>query len=718
MSSRKGRLPAAAAGLALLLPLGCGGSKAEDEPRPPIVLISIDTLRSDRLPAYGYRGVETPAIDALRRDGILFERAYSHAASTLPAHASMLSGLLPPEHGVRDNMGYRLGGEDVPMLAALLTQRGYATGGAVSSFVLRRETGIAAGFEFFDDRIGYRAGLGAEGLQRLGGETLAAALPWLRSVADRPFFLFLHLYEPHSPYKPPEPFASRYESPYDGEVAAADRVVGDILQELKQIGIYEDSVILLTSDHGEGLGDHGEDEHGIFVYREILQIPLILKLPGAERGGTACAAPVQLVDILPTLARLAGLEAPEASPGTSLLRVIDHPPAERLIYGETYYPRLYFGWSELATLIGRRFQYIESPEPELYDLERDPLQRTNIFHQERRTGAAYDARLQEIERRFEPPSPVDAETRNRLVSLGYVGGASSSSSDVLPAPASQIHLLAAFKEAARAAARQRHEEAVSALRGVLAENPAMVVAWEQLAHSLESLRRPDEALEAYQEALRRSDGAPHLALSTARLLAAFGRYDEARRQAVSALDWDPASAHQLLARVALAEGDLTRAEREARAALDASGEQPATLLTLARVKFRQNRLSEALELTERVERASAGQPLRTLYLLRGNVLAESGRTTDAAAAFRREIELFPQGSRAYSRLALLYAGAGEGQKAVQVLQQLVSRNPTAAGHAAAVRTLRALGQRQAAEELLQLARRKFPGSRELDRLGR
>ncbi len=278
----------------------------------PIVLISIDTLRADHLPAYGYRAVATPAIERLRHDGILFEDAWSQCPLTLPSHVSIFTGLLPPSHGVRNNIGYRLDAKAHPTLARLLKGRGYATGSSVSAWVLRRTTGLGDSFDFYDDAIDPPpSSKAASQAQRPGSETVASALAWAEKVRDRPFFLFVHLYEPHSPYEPPEPFRSRFALPYDAEIAAADAAVGTLLQKLDDWGIYERSLIILLSDHGEGLMDHGEQEHGILLYREALQVPLIVKLPGSARKGERLKRPTALTDVLPTVVELAGGSAPK-----------------------------------------------------------------------------------------------------------------------------------------------------------------------------------------------------------------------------------------------------------------------------------------------------------------------------------------------------------------------------------------------------------------------
>ena len=372
-----------------------------DDGPPPIILVSIDTLRSDRLPAYGYAAGATPAIDALAADSILFERAYAHVPLTTPSHASILTGLLPPAHGVRDNLGYRLEAAALPYLPRLLRQAGYATGAAVSAHSLRGEAGFADGFDFYEDRIPVPARAGLGGIQRPGAATLAAALGWLRSNGGKPFFLLLHLFEPHTPWAPPEPFASRHASAYDGEVAAADAVLAELVAELRRLGAYDRAAIVLLSDHGEGLGEHGEEEHGVLLYREALQVPLLVKLPGGKRAGERLAAPVQLVDVAPTLLELAGLPRPPGLDGRSLLSVsADEPP--RPVYGESWYSRLHFGWSELGSLIEGSWHLIDGPDPELYDLAADPGETDNLIG--RRAGLA--ARLRdELRARASEPAP-------------------------------------------------------------------------------------------------------------------------------------------------------------------------------------------------------------------------------------------------------------------------------------------------------------------------
>lgn len=260
---------------------GCGRTPPAAV-RIPVVVVSVDTLRADHLPVYGYRGVQTPALDALGRDSIVFTNAYSNVPLTLPSHAALLTGLLPFENGVRDNIGFRLAPAR-RTLATLLQSASYATGAAVSSYVLRADRGLAAGFDYYDDSMPNNPTR-----ERAGMESAAALAKWGGAVRDRPLFLFLHIYEPHAPYTPPEPFASRYASaPYDGEIAAADAAVGSFVDFLKRAGLYDRAILVFLSDHGEGLGDHGEEEHGVFLYREALRVPSFSNgpaRPARDRG--------------------------------------------------------------------------------------------------------------------------------------------------------------------------------------------------------------------------------------------------------------------------------------------------------------------------------------------------------------------------------------------------------------------------------------------------
>ena len=711
---------------------GCrrGESRGESREKPPVVLISIDTLRADHLPVYGYRGVATPAIDALRGDAILFARVYTQVPLTLPSHTALLTGLLPAVTGVRDNVGYaldtaRVASGDLPYLPLILQQHGYATGGAVSAYVLQGRTGLAAGFDFYEDSIEFRTGTGLGGLQRPGTETLRLVLPWLRGAAappQRPFFLFFHIYEPHTPYDPPEPYASRYPLKYDGEIATADAIVGQLLAELKRLGAYDRAIVVLLSDHGEGLGDHGEDEHGVLLYNEAIHVPLLLKLPRGQLAGRTAAAPAALTDVAPTLLGLLGLPVPAKMHGASLL-ALDDRREDRRVYSETFYPRLHFGWSDLASLAGRRYHYIEGPDPEIYDLEQDPHETRNLLRDERRVYAGMRRELAGYDRRLAPPAAVDAETRAAMAALGYVGhagsgaigagGALSGAAGPLPDPKRHLDVLKDLKQGFAAMAHHDYRLAASTFERTLAGNPQMSDAWEFLGRAREQVGDPRGALAAYGKALRIDPGSAPVAMAAASLYFDLGQLDQAEAHARLAAAGNPSFAHGLLAQIAMRRGKLEDAEREARAALD-KGRRIQPMITLAEVLHARRRYEEALDQVRQAERAyaerSARDPelIRGLALIRGKILADMGDAAGAETAFQEEIQRFPADLRAYPNLAILYALTGRPAAARDTLQRMVTEHPSAAAYAEAVKALRVMSDPTDAAAILRFAQHKFP----------
>jgi len=648
----------------------------------PVILISIDTLRADRLPIYGYTQVETPAIDALRRDAVLFERAYSPAPLTLPAHASLLTGRLPNVHGLRDNLGYTLGGE-LPYLPELLQQHGYATGAGVSALALDHRRGLGRGFDLFDDAIelGENSSLG--GAQRSGHDTLLAIEPWLVSVAEAPLFLFFHLYEPHLPYSPPEPFASRYADAYDGEVAAADQVVGALLERLRSLGLYERSLIVLLADHGEGLGDHGEEEHGVLLYRESLQVPLLIKLPDADWSGSSISQPVALTDLAPTLLGFLGIGRPTGMDGLDLLSLpldgngdndADPGADERSIFSETYYPRIHFGWSELVSVIAGRYHYISGPAPELFDLTADPAETHNIVLDDPRLTRALHRRIEEYGSRFDLPGAIDDESRAALESLGYLGSTAADRDGPRADPRSRLPTLADLQEGFRHFRGNDFAAAADAFERVLANNPGMLDATEYLGLSLFHLGRFDDALSAYRSALEITDGDPDLALEVTRTLHRLDRLDEATETLAFAAKGgsiDP----ELNRRLALSlAADGRPDEALELLAPEIVNHDPTTLAALGRILSEAGRQSEAREV---LERALAGDPrLADAHRNLALVLLRMEDWQGALDSAGRAVEIDPGLADAWNDLGVARFYTGDRQAAIAAWEEAVRLDST------------------------------------------
>ena len=493
----------------------------------PIIVISIDSLRADRLPAYGYTRVRTPAIDALVADAVTFDRAYAHSPLTLPSHVSLLSGLLPFQSGVRDEIGFILG-EDVPVLPRLLRRRGFKTAGVVSSYLLRRETGLGPAFAFFDDD--QPPGDEAWSPVRDGAEALKVAEQWIDSIDTNRFFLFLHLPGPTG------------KADNDARVAAADELVGQLVAFLKKRGLYTGGVIVLTSGHGLGLGDHGEDGHGLSLYEPAVRVPLIVKLPQRDGGGRHTAALVQHIDVAPTMLDLVGAPRPSKLGGRSLRNVLDSPTATippRQVYAESFAPRLRFGWSEVQSLTDERHRYIKSPRPELYDVLQDPRERNDLSETETATLEPLRDALAKLPADIPVPqtaAPPDAE-RERLARMGYL------TIDGIPPEApidvkdrSDVHNR--YWRACSLVIAGKPADAIAAYREVVRADPALAIAWDRLAALLLDAGRLKEAGAAITSLLRLYPDETRVAAAEARLqLLTAAAPASADRAALAASVW-------------------------------------------------------------------------------------------------------------------------------------------------------------------------------------
>ncbi|OLB33069.1 MAG: hypothetical protein AUH13_02250 [Acidobacteria bacterium 13_2_20CM_58_27] len=425
--------------MATAAPIARAGA-GEKTPLGDVFLITIDTLRSDHVGCYGYQWIQTPTIDQLAKQGIRFAQAFTPSPITNTSHASILTGLLPSSHGVSD-FGVPLTA-DHSTLAELLEKRGYQTAAFIGSIILDSKTlapGLDRGFEFYDnfpEKTETKSRWGR--LERRGMDVVQRAETWLDGHRTGPHFVWVHLYDPHDPYEPPPPYSERYKDHlYDGEIAFADSALGRFLNYLKEQHWYEGALIIVVGDHGEGLGEHGEDTHGIFLYDSTTHVPLIVKLPNEQEAGKVVEEQARTTDILPTILELLGIPAPESLDGTSLKSALLGTEApSRTVLGETDYP-LRFGWAPLRSVRKDAFKFIEAPRPELYDLRSDPGEIRNAY-------VPWDSTVQKLRKELAKVSAkaagkpsaaaVAPSTTDELRALGYLSTADARSSTDVPEP--------------------------------------------------------------------------------------------------------------------------------------------------------------------------------------------------------------------------------------------------------------------------------------------
>jgi choline-sulfatase len=693
----------------------------------PIIIISIDSLRADRLPAYGYTGVRTPAIDALAADGVLFERAYAHSPQTLPAHTAILTGRLPFETGVRDNVGFVLKASE-RSLAQMLRDRGYATGAVVSGFALRKATGISNGFEFFDGDMpaGSKGPATIGQLKRDGGASEAIAERWLTSIGSARALLFLHIDEPHKPYTLPDRFAESAE--YDGAVAYSDEIVGRLVRYLKSHQLYDRSTIVLLSDHGEGLGDHGEQQHGVFLYDEAIHVPLIVKQEGFTGAGRRVSSVVQQIDLMPTILELVKAPVPGNLRGRSLKPLLDgtgEMPA-RPVYSEALYARYQFGWSGLVAATDERYRYIKAPTEELYDLRRDPRERRNLAG-DPSAAAALQTLRSAVDRltagtKVQPaadhqPNPDD---REQLQALGFFGGRAFTDSppgDAIVDPKDKVQILENYRSAIDVAGARRWRDAITRLQKILVEDPEMPELWSQLAGFAVRIDRFDIAADAFKRYVALRPNVPDGYLGAATALLKQRKLEDARAMATRAADLAAetspparAAAHEILARIALARRDAEAAREQAALAHGVDARVPVPAFVDARLLYDQGRYEEALPLFEQAleqQRKAGGAALADLHYFAADTYTRLERYSDAEGQYTAELRDFPYHLRARAGLATLYHTMGKDEDAASAIAEMTDILPTFESFTAAARLWTVVGNRLQAEAIRAEMRERF-----------
>jgi len=459
-----------------------------------VLLITIDTLRRDRVGAYGNANGLTPTLDRLAASGIRYTQAYSHVPMTLPAHTSILTGLTPPHHCVRTNSGFRLD-DRVPTLATMLRDAGYRTGAFVGAFVLDARFGLNRGFDVYDDRLPHSDAASFRFAERRASEVVKAAGDWiLTSRADsHPWLAWVHLFDPHAPYDAPADYRAN-RTPYDAEVAYADAMLGTLLDRLRAAHALDRTLVVATADHGESLGDHGETTHGLFAYNSTILVPLIVS-GGMRSGGVAIDAPVAHVDVVPTIADLLGIPAPAGLDGESLVHM---PAADRAVYFEALDAFLTRGWAPLTGIVRDRAKYIDLPEPELYDLAKDPAETANIVSRDPRREVLRTllASTESSGERSASAARIDPDAAARLRSLGYVATAdrARTKTTAMADPKQLVGVNERFNDALTAFNEGRAADALAAFESILKDRPDFLTARTSAATVLLATGRASEAV--------------------------------------------------------------------------------------------------------------------------------------------------------------------------------------------------------------------------------
>lgn len=646
-----------------------------------VLLITVDTTRADRLEPYGADDVATPTFARLAREGIVFEHAYAVAPITLVAHTSILTGLYPPEHGVRNN-GTHYVPEELETLAERLAERGYRTAAFVSASVLEERYGLSQGFELYDDDLS----AGRERHPRMvpdrpASATVDSAVQWLEGLEpEERFFAWVHFYDPHAVYSPPAPYRDTYrERLYDGEIAYMDAEIGRLLDH-PRLRREPELLTVVLGDHGESLGEHGEQTHAILAYDSTLRVPFLLHVDGGP-AGIVRPEPVGHVDLVPTVLDLLGQEVPAGLPGRSVVSELGgdrsgRPPA---LYSETYLPYYTYGWAKLRVLRRGPLKYVDAPTPELYDLRRDPHELSNqIEHQ---PGIAHDlARdLEELLRESGDPEreatlELDAEAADKLRSLGYlaVGSLPEAEEGERPDPKEYIELHVGLERARRLMRDQLYPQAAAELRALLARDPGNLAALIELANALELAGEVEEGIAVAERALGIDPGNPRLHLQLATFEARRGDREQAVRLADAALEIDPRYLEARLQKAIFLQqlGQPEEASEVLRSALDDSPDHPRLNALYAQlVELRRGEV-EAAE--ERLRQSLEADPfLPPGYRFLGELLARTGRVEEAMELYREGLSRHPDDAELHARLGLLLADRGGGAETERHLEEAI-----------------------------------------------
>jgi arylsulfatase A-like enzyme/Tfp pilus assembly protein PilF len=655
-----------------------------------VLLITLDTTRADHLPVYGYKNVKTPGIDRLAETSLIFDDAIAQVPLTLPSHTSILTGLLPIGHGVRDNEGYLLDPK-VISLAAILKGGGYTTAAFVSAFVLDSRFGLNQGFDSYFDKFDAYREVNRDEIQRSAEETEAEVEKWLPANKDKRFFCWVHFYDPHDPYDPPEPYASTYASNrYDGEIAYMDRSVGKLLAKLDDLGLTDRTLVIVTGDHGEGLGEHDESTHKMLLYGTTLRVPLLMRVPGGAQK--RIPGVVRHIDLAPTILDLLGFPPSTAMQGSTLVPLVNGTETTRRVaYSESLYAELHYGWSPLKSMTTDRYAFIDSPKAELFDRKADPGQRHNLIHEQEAIAQDLRAEIQSITDRFgrkdlKGPQPMDAEAEQKLRSLGYLGSPVKSTAESRQIDPKDMRLLVNDISAGfRALTRRDFQEALRLVVPVVQADPNILDAHVIAGSAYSNVQQYDKALKELFVVL---GARPDHIMAMATVGATYdgmGNLKEAERWYLKVLDRDKAHAFATMKLASLYRrmGDPAKAEEyyvkavtPVERSLSTTQEpRPRSRLYAVRaeLEFRADKFADA----ERDLKAAIALTPRdpNLHFNLGQVYEQQNDVPQAIESYRAETEIAPRNFGAHLNLGLLYFNAGRVEEASACFQKLLELKP-------------------------------------------
>jgi choline-sulfatase len=667
--------------------------------KPNIILVTMDTTRADHLACYGYPNVRTPNLDALARRGVVFEQAATATPLTLPAHCTIMTGTYPTYHGVRVNGNTALSDEQTT-LAEVLAAQGYQTGAFIAAFVLDGRWGLKQGFQHYDDQFDLKKykHLDLGEVQRPGNEVVDAALAWLEAERDKPFFAWVHLYDPHVPYAPPEPYASEYArrgptGPYDGEIAFMDEQVGRLTSWLARAGLDRSTIVVFVGDHGEGLGSHGEGTHGYFVYDYAMHVPLVVSAPFEALQGKRSPGQVSTADVFPTVLDLVGVPSPVKPQGRSLAGRLFDPQSgsEVPAYGEAMASNIQFGWSALHALRTPRYKFIEAPRPELYDLASDAGETANIVTQApdvaRRMKAQLDRLMAETSRGAPAPqaADLDKETMERLSALGYVGApvaARKAAGDgPLADPKDKLGVFMNVTRAGELLLEEKYPEALALLEAALREEPGIPQALLLVSTCYVEMGRPEEAKAPLDVLLKEDPESVQGLIALANILLDEGKTDDVVALAKRTLSVDEKNtqAYTLIGEILLEKAEYAEAVPYLEKALETQAKITRTRLSLAAALVGARQYDRAETELKAVLADSPKFPLAHYNL--GLLYEEQGRLEEARAAYAAEIEAYPKGYKARFNLGKLLFRLGDRAGSLAEMREVVRLAPKVAeGH--------------------------------------